>query len=78
MKWVTGYTIERKNELKQQWHRWFAWYPVVVGETVLGRKIKIWLEYVERMGSISYDWDGNNYWRYEYRTIVDCKEGSSE
>jgi hypothetical protein len=24
------------------WHRWFAWYPVRVGDAM------IWLEYVER------------------------------
>lgn len=26
----------------KEWHRWFAWYPVKVGDTLY------WLEYMER------------------------------
>ncbi|QWY83228.1 hypothetical protein [Rhizobium phage RHph_X2_25] len=40
-----------------KWHRWFAWYPVRVGDSDVR-----WLEYVERKG-----W--NNHfigWQWEY------------
>jgi hypothetical protein len=28
-----------------------------------------WLEKVERRGNIDYDYQGQNYWRFEYRAI---------
>ena len=31
------------------WHRWFAWYPVEVGDST------VWLEFVERKGTWCYD-----------------------
>jgi hypothetical protein len=52
MRWISDYTIREKHKRKKKqletWHKWFAWYPVVVGITKDNRKIKIWWEYVER------------------------------
>jgi hypothetical protein len=52
-----------KHLYKQEWHRWFAWYPV---------KVKThdcrWLEYIDRKVTyrLCYDgWDKNT----EYRAI---------
>jgi hypothetical protein len=43
----------------EQWHRWFAWHPVRIGEELL------WLESVERLGKSH----GGYYpfWTWEYR-----------
>jgi hypothetical protein len=40
MKWINGYTFEAKQVRKEQWHKWFAWYPVTVGITSEGRQIR--------------------------------------
>lgn len=53
---------EVKKTLRMQWHRWFAWYPVRVGENECR-----WLEYVERRG-IDYHCDETgSWWDDEYR-----------
>lgn len=71
MIWVNGYTRVEKIRLKGQWHKWFAWFPVTVGLTNEQRKIKVWLQYVERKGEY------NAYykpwcWCWEYQlTIMD-------
>jgi hypothetical protein len=31
-----------KIKFEDQWHRWFAWYPVRIGDE------RVWLEFVER------------------------------
>ena len=67
MKWISGHTILEKIEQKKQWHRWFAWHPVVIGINEDNREVKVWLEYVLRKGEprflepkaegiLSYDW----------------------
>lgn len=51
MKWVNGETYQSKIERHYQWHRWFAWYPITIGEITIGvktRKTKVWLQYVMR------------------------------
>ena len=30
------------------WHRWFAWYPVVIWDEEQEREFYVWLETVER------------------------------
>lgn len=43
-----------KPELnKYEWHKWFAWYPVIV-KNDSGPDIFIWLEYVERKLVVAY------------------------
>lgn len=41
MKWT------RKLGRPDNWHRWYAWYPVVVEETD-GLQVFVWLDVVER------------------------------
>jgi hypothetical protein len=47
---VAAYRIARR-----QWHRWFAWYPVLVDDVL------VWLETVERRTDVSlattYKWE---------------------
>ena len=68
MKWLDGYTSEHKRTLRENWHKWFAWFPVVIN-IVNNRKQYCWLEEVERKGEIlegymSYDW------LYKYRQEI--------
>jgi len=60
MKWIDGLTEKEKDRIysenyyerdrrRHMWRKWFAWFPVEIGETDDGvRKIKVWLQYVER------------------------------
>jgi hypothetical protein len=49
---------------KPEWQRWFAWHPVTI-ETQNNLKTTVWLEYVERKGTIGY-----NCMEYRYRDII--------
>ena len=50
------YFKKRKSKYeKLKWHKWFAWYPVVVEITPDGDKKKIWLEYVLRCYKMYYE-----------------------
>jgi hypothetical protein len=49
-----------KVERMGEWHRWFAWHPVRVGERMH------WLEFVLRRGGYMPGFDGG-YWEWEYR-----------
>jgi hypothetical protein len=51
MRWINGYIWEEKVRRKGIWHEWFAWYPVIVGQTEEKRKIIIWWEKVLRKRS---------------------------
>jgi hypothetical protein len=74
---------ERETQWKKecQWHRWFAWKPVMLGESSRCANKKIWLEWCERRLTdhftdrglflrwlVSSDtmWAGRNYY---YRSI---------
>ncbi len=71
MKWIAGYTWmerwERKRKNLEKWHIWFAWIPVVVGFTHDKKRIKMWLEKVDRRGKLVGDRD--NRWVWEYRKL---------
>jgi hypothetical protein len=68
MKWVNGYTYEVKIRRKEQWHKWFAWYPVTVEITSEGRQIKAWLQHIMRKGThFGSSWE--QWWTYEYKEI---------
>jgi len=57
MKWINGRTQFGRDSYCENWHKWFAWYPVKVGVIGNGenqRYIRIWLEYVERNGVPGY------------------------
>lgn len=48
---------------KQDWHKWFAWHPVSVGNEA------VWLEVIERKVSYSiYD----DWWEYRERPSYEC------
>jgi hypothetical protein len=87
MKWINGETkYSKKARLKekikklQEWHKWFAWYPVKIGTTIdkkgRERHIKYWLCYVERRLWIYYNSCYERFYiqcRY-YRTIGSTDE----
>lgn len=59
MRFDCGETHEERRKRLTQWHRWFAWFPVKVGDHDCR-----WFEFVERR--FSYD-EGEFYWA-EYRS----------
>lgn len=61
MKFNCGHSTSKKNKLKEDWHDWFAWYPVRVAEGDCR-----WLETVERKGELHYDFLAGD-WIFEYR-----------
>lgn len=67
MKWIDGYTRQVQRRRKQEWHKWFAWFPVTIDFTSEGRQIKVWLQYVMRKGVV-YGFD-DEYCQYEYKEI---------
>jgi hypothetical protein len=68
MKWINGLTDTEWVRRREFWHRWFAWYPVVVSKTTDGHKIKVWWEYVERKGKRFVGIDGIE-WTFIYREM---------
>jgi hypothetical protein len=68
MKFNCGPTWAERIDRRKQWHRWFAWFPVRIGET----RECLWLEYVERKGECHCYYDC--YWSFEYRPVVNGGE----
>ena len=66
MKWINGLTSQEKTRRREEWHTWFAWFPVMVGQTTDEHCIKVWWDYVERKGKFSWDSQGGC-WIYTYR-----------
>lgn len=70
MRWPVGKSADLKYRgwlaKKKQWNKWFAWHPVSIQEE------RVWLEWVERQGSVSSisGESGRVYWEYEYRNII--------
>ena len=60
MKFDCGETASEYFARLEKWHRWFAWYPVRIGN----RDCR-WLEYVER----SMTPLGHVGWEKEYRAV---------
>ncbi len=74
MKWISGETKDSKLNRRENWSKWFAWYPVAVDEIKIKnktRKIRVWLEFIERRKSYSYNHHFNY---YIYRKIGDRKD----
>ena len=72
MEWINGETREskwrRKKEYLSNWHKWFAWYPVIIGYVESEGKVrrkKAWLQYVFRDGY--YD-PYFTKWTFHYRS----------
>ena len=36
------------NIKKDNWHRWFAWYPITCLDDDAGRVYLVWLQYINR------------------------------
>lgn len=65
MKFDPGDSKEVRFKRLQDWHRWFAWRPVRVGE-----RESRWLEWVERKGNwLGGDYSCGDIWFWEYRPI---------
>lgn len=69
MKWIDGYTCDEKIRRREEWHHWFAWFPVCVGINEEKRKIMIWRETILRKGTFHIGW-GDFYWTYEYKELT--------
>lgn len=54
---------ERRYYRLKEWHRYFAWLPVWVGENDCR-----WLETIERKGADSGGYDGI-VWSWDYRAL---------
>lgn len=52
-----------RHKRMSNWHRWFAWRPVQVGENDCR-----WLEYVERKGAY-WECVGHSGWDWNYRAL---------
>jgi hypothetical protein len=60
----------KRREYKENWHNWFAWYPVIIYENKKTKKrYWAWLEIVKRKGELK-GFDGAM-WFYEYSTKND-------
>lgn len=52
-------------ERLMQWHSWFAFFPVRIGEH------KVWLEFVERRAKeASWDGYGGIIWEYKFAHLL--------
>lgn len=63
MRFDCGETIEERSKRLEEWHLWFAWYPVRVGPHDCR-----WLEYVERRMTF-FSWGVCGEWLQEYRAV---------
>ncbi len=78
MKYIDGLTYkgrQRENRKertpKTEWHKWFAWYPVTIGETDDGnRKVNVWWQYVYRKGTFIVGFDYGGWWAWEYKETL--------
>ena len=61
---------QRKQKTQTEWHPWFAWHPVMVGDGW------VWLETVQRRGHwepnphygmMPYVSEPEEYWEWEYK-----------
>jgi hypothetical protein len=59
MRWINGLSSAEVNRRNQTWHKWYAWYPVKVGETKDGHMIYACFEVVWRR---QLEYDGT--WEY--------------
>jgi hypothetical protein len=58
MKFIRKRKVPKFND--QEWHTWFAWYPIKHHEYVY--EIIIWLQFIERRWVLPISSDG--YWEY--------------
>jgi hypothetical protein len=70
MRWVTREHVRTEQARKRSvWHRWFAWYPVVVSvEAELDRWV--WSEHLERKWSLGRYGNQKGHWRYRHPVVL--------
>lgn len=63
MRWVAK---RKEPEKRVFWHNWYAWYPV---KTTEGEYLWVWLETIERKGTIHFPYSpfSSNRWTWEYK-----------
>lgn len=54
------------------WHTWFAWYPVRLGEFEV-----VWLERLKRKGKF-YEGAGHYWWQWEYAHLPPLSSSQEE
>jgi hypothetical protein len=62
MKLNCGETRQAKIKRLEQWHDWFAWHPVRLGENHCR-----WLETIQRKGSLKWGEYPDEWWEWEYK-----------
>jgi hypothetical protein len=75
MRWATRqHVLTSKAKRRSLWHRWFAWYPVVVkADDELDTRV--WLEHLERKWSVGGYGDQKGHWRYRH-PVVDAERAN--
>jgi hypothetical protein len=78
MRWVTReYVRTAQAKRRSVWHRWFAWYPVIVSvEEQFDHWV--WLERLDRKWSLGRYGDCKGHWRYRHplrRPLADLPAG---
>ena len=69
MRWIKKRPPEtRRYKRLAMWHRWFAWYPVVLEDGGMAGQKKVWLESIERQGRfVDSRYIDESYWTWFYR-----------
>ena len=65
MRFDCGPTRHELCVARENWHRWWAWHPVRLGDT----HECVWLGWVQRRGEITYATQPD--WEHEYREDED-------
>jgi hypothetical protein len=68
MIWVSNKTLCYQEKMWACWHKWFAWYPVVVKEYDDGAVKRVWLQTVLRRRKRYGCYDGG-YWHDDYKEM---------
>ena len=67
-----GFVGVNVSVAREEWHRWFAWYPVIITR-VGDPQFRAWLKFVERKWSPG-TYTGAGKWRYRSIKLLDCVE----
>jgi hypothetical protein len=78
MRWATRQHVRTEQAKRRSvWHRWFAWYPVVV--SVEGEFDHwVWLEHLERKWSVGGYGDQKGRWKYRHPVVRAERAAPSE
>lgn len=68
MRWSAkpGPTWQEREAALKVWHRWFAWHPVCVFKALDGKEHWVWLEFVERKGTLHHGYEEYR-WEWAYQ-----------